>query len=62
MQPGYQSGGSECGKRHEHLHARQRPRRKHIANPEQDRDTEFAECLAQIARITRFRLEAMVAG
>ena len=29
---------------------------------EQDRAAEFAECLAQIARITRFRLEALVAG
>jgi 2-oxo-4-hydroxy-4-carboxy-5-ureidoimidazoline decarboxylase len=29
---------------------------------EQDRATEFAECLAQIARITRFRLEALVTG
>ena len=27
---------------------------------EHDRATEFAECLAQIARITRFRLEALV--
>jgi 2-oxo-4-hydroxy-4-carboxy-5-ureidoimidazoline decarboxylase len=29
---------------------------------EQDRVAEFAECLAQIARITRFRLEALVTG
>jgi 2-oxo-4-hydroxy-4-carboxy-5-ureidoimidazoline decarboxylase len=29
---------------------------------EQDRDAEFAESLAQIARITRFRLEALVTG
>jgi 2-oxo-4-hydroxy-4-carboxy-5-ureidoimidazoline decarboxylase len=29
---------------------------------EQDRADEFAECLAQIARITRFRLEALVTG
>ena len=28
----------------------------------QDRDAEFAESLAQIARITRFRLEALVTG
>ena len=28
---------------------------------ERDRATEFAECLAQVARITRFRLEALVA-
>ena len=27
-----------------------------------DRATEFAECLAQIARITRFRLDALVDG
>ena len=27
---------------------------------EQDRPTEFGECLAQIARITRFRLDALV--
>jgi len=29
---------------------------------EQNRVAEFAECLAQIARITRFRLEALVTG
>ena len=27
---------------------------------ESDRDTEFAECLAQISKITRFRLDALV--
>lgn len=29
---------------------------------EHDRATEFATCLAQIAKIARFRLEAMIAG
>lgn len=28
---------------------------------ESDRDTEFAECLAQVSKITRFRLDALVA-
>ena len=27
---------------------------------ESDRDTEFAECLAQVSKITRFRLDALV--
>jgi 2-oxo-4-hydroxy-4-carboxy-5-ureidoimidazoline decarboxylase len=29
---------------------------------EHDRAAEFAECLAQVARITRFRLDALVEG